>query len=278
MTNADEFLAAYDRRDVWPPTEAELVTRQFGLAEAARSARPWELGPVEAGLIAGGCFLAFARGKAGPGAAGDRGWAAAVTWPLPPTPSGAEKARKADSALKGSGPGLPRQAKDVAEQSVVAGTVAAAYKPGFLALREGPLLAEAVWSLRRRPDVLLVDATGQDHPRKAGLAVHLGVIVDVPTVGVTHRPLVASGDVPVLERGASSPLLIDGSVVAYWVCTRTSARPVVAHAGWRTSPTTAVALVLACSSEAARTPIPLVEARRAAREARAVAEGRVHSG
>jgi deoxyribonuclease V len=103
-------------------------------------------------------------------------------------------------------------------------------------------------------------------------------MLDVPTVGVTHRPLVATGNVPVLERGATSPLSIRGSVVAYWVCTRSSARPVVAHAGWRTSPATAAALVLACSTEAARTPIPLVEARRAAREARAVAEGRVQPG
>ena len=163
------------------------------------------------------------------------------------------------------------------EQSVVAGTVPSSYQPGFLALREGPLLAEAVCSLTRLPEVLLVDATGQDHPRKAGLALHLGAILDLPTVGVTHRPLLASGEAPVLERGATSPLSIDDSVVAYWVCTRSSARPVVAHAGWRTSPTTAAALVLACSSEAARTPIPLVEARRVVREARAVAEGRVHS-
>jgi deoxyribonuclease V len=262
--------------EAWPATEVELATTQVRLAEAARSAPPWELAPVAVGLIAGGCFLAFAGGEAGPGAAGDRGWAAAVTWMLAPAAPGG--ARQADTALKGSGPGLPRQAKDVAEQSVVAGSVAAAYKPGFLALREGPLLAEAVSSLRRPPDVLLVDATGQDHSRRAGLAVHLGVILDVPTVGVTHRPLVASGDVPVLARGARSPLSIGASVVAYWVCTRSSARPVVAHAGWRTSPTTAAAVVLACSSEAARTPIPLVEARRAAREARAVAEGRVHPG
>jgi deoxyribonuclease V len=103
-------------------------------------------------------------------------------------------------------------------------------------------------------------------------------VLDLPTVGVTHRPLLARGDVPALERGVRSPLSIDGSVVAYWVCTRSSARPVVAHAGWRTSPAMAAALVLACSSEAARTPIPLVEARRAAREARALAEGRVHPG
>ncbi len=247
---------------------------QDRLADAARSAPSWALAPVHPRLIAGACFLAFARGQAGPGAAGDKGWAGAIAWPVPP----AGRARKADSALKGSGPGLPRHASDVSEQSVVSGTVPAPYKPGLLALREGPLLEEAVRSLTRRPDVLLVDATGQDHPRKAGLASHLGARLDLPSVGVTHRPLLASGDLPVLERGATSPLSIDGSVVAYWVCTRSSARPVVAHAGWRTSPETAAGLVLACSSEAARTPVPLLEARRAAREARALAEGRVQTG
>ena len=264
--------------EAWPPGEAELAAAQVRLAGAARSAPPWELAPVDVGMIAGGCFLAFGRGPGGPGAAGDRGWAAAVSWPTPQVTPGEEKSRRADSALKGSGPGLPRLASDVAEQSVVAGTAPASYKPGFLALREGPLLAEAVCSLARLPEVLLVDATGHDHPRGAGLAVHLGAILNLPTVGVTHRPLLAYGERPMLERGSTSPLSIQGSVVAYWVCTRTSARPVVAHAGWRTSPETAAALVLACSSEAARTPIPLVEARRAAREARAVAEGRVNPG
>jgi deoxyribonuclease V len=251
---------------------------QIRLADAARSAPPWKLPPVEAGLIAGSCFLAFARGQAGPGAAGDRGWAAAVVWPVRPPGPEAGRARKADAALKGSGPGLPRQAGDVAEQSVVPGTVPASYRPGLLALREGPLLEEAVRSLTRLPDVLLVDATGRDHPRRAGLAVHLGARLDVPTVGVTHRPLLARGDLPALARGATSPLSIEGTVVACWVRTRSSARPVVAHAGWRTGPRTAAALVLACSSEAARTPIPLVEARRVAREARARAEGRVRPG
>jgi deoxyinosine 3'endonuclease (endonuclease V) len=191
------------------------------------------------------------RPKSGP----DTTQELAPPWPLPAVPSGPVGANRA-ARLRAPPP----------------------YRPGFLALREGPLLAEAVCSLTRLPDVLLVDATGEDHPRKAGLALHLGAILDLPTVGVTHRPLLATGEAPALERGAMSPLSIDESVVAYWVCTRSSARPVVAHGGWRTSPTMAAAVVLACSSEAARTPIPLVEARRVARQARAVAEGRVHSG
>lgn len=262
----------------WPATEADLVEAQDRLADAARTEPPWEPGTAGDGLVVGGCFLAFAMGEAGPGAPGDRGWAAAVAWPLTGTSQAIRPVRKADTALKGSGPRLPRRAGDVIDQSVVEGTVPAAYQPGLLALREGPLLEEAVRSLARPPDVLMVDATGQDHPRRAGLAVHLGAMLDLPTVGVTRRPLMASGELPPPKRGATSPLSMGALVVACWVCTRTSARPVVAHAGWRTTADTAASLVLACSSEAARTPIPLLEARRAAREERAVAEGRIKRG
>jgi deoxyribonuclease V len=259
----------------WPATEAELVTAQLRLAQASHAVPRWEPGASDGPPTAGGCFLAFARGEAGPGAPGDRAWAAAVTWPWPEGTSGTARGRSPDAALRGSGPALPRHALDIAEQSVVTATVQAAYQPGLLALREGPLLEAAVRSLVQPPGLLLVDATGQDHPRRAGLATHLGAVLGLPSVGVTHRPLLAHGPPPSLERGATAPLWLDGAVVAYWVCTRSSARPVVAHAGWRTSPETAAAVVLACSSEAARTPRPLAEARRVAREARAVAEGRV---
>jgi deoxyribonuclease V len=178
--------------------------------------------------------------------------------------------------------------------------------PGLLALREGPALAAAVAALRTRPDVLLVDASGADHPRRAGLTVHLGWALDLPTVGVTNRPIraVAGPDQlggegrppgwqpdrpagssgartmgtggPVVEtaglvRGWSAPLYLGGDVFAAWLCTRTAARPVVAHAGWRTDVETAVAVALAASTEGARAPVPLQEARRVAREARDLA-------
>jgi deoxyribonuclease V len=151
--------------------------------------------------------------------------------------------------------------------------VGASYEPGLLALREGPLLGSAVGALRPAPDVLLVDATGLDHPRRAGMAVHLGAVTGLPTVGVTHRPLVAAGEMPPApwRRGATSPLLLGGHVVGRWVCTRTGVRPVVAHAGWRTDPDTAAEVVLLASTQGARTPVPLQEARRVAREARALA-------
>jgi deoxyribonuclease V len=166
----------------------------------------------------------------------------------------------------------PRRARDVVAQSIVEGPTPAAYEPGYLALREGPLLAAAVDALAVQPDVLFVDATGLDHPRRAGLAVHIGAVCAVPTIGVTHRSLVAVGRMPALERGMTSPMTLVDEVVAMWVCTRTGARPVVAHAAWRTSAVTAAELVLRASSESSRTPVPLQEARRVAREARALSE------
>jgi deoxyribonuclease V len=156
----------------------------------------------------------------------------------------------------------------VVAQTIVDGRVPAAYAPGLLALREGPILAAAVAALDPVPDVVLVDATGTDHPRRAGLALHLGRATGLPTVGVTRSPLVASGPEPPLMRGGLSPVRIGERIVAYWVCTRTDARPVLAHAAWRTSPETAATAVLLASTEAARTPVPLQEARRVAREAR----------
>jgi deoxyribonuclease V len=251
-----------------------LIAVQRRVAEEAAGAlagAPWALPPDP---LIGGCFVAFARGEAGPGQAGDRAWAAAVGWRPGTVARRRDGApyRRIDQTLVGSHRHhTPRQAADVVVQEVVGDRVPAAYRPGLLALREGPILAAAVARLDPTPDVLLVDATGRDHPRRAGLALHLGAVTGLPPVGVTRRPLAARGDPPARRRGASSPVTLDGDVVGYWVCTRTGAAPVLAHAGWRTDPATAAAVVLAASTEGARAPVPLQEARRAAREARDLA-------
>lgn len=187
-----------------------------------------------------GVFACFGRGGSGPGAAGDIGWAAAATL---------ESGRCIDAAK-------------------VRGMAGGPYRPGLLAIREGNLLAIAVLQLAQPFDVLLVNATGRDHPRRAGLALHLGALLDVPTVGVTHRPLVAQGQWPEdPHRGARAPLMIDDELVGFWVRTRTSCRPLAIHAAWRTDPDTACRLVVE-EARRARTPEPLREARRLARSAR----------
>jgi len=256
----------------WPASDQELVELQYRLAPAAAAAlvsEPWSP-PTSGEPLVGGCFVAYARGEAGPGRPGDRAWAAAVTWRAGALAD--DRPRRVDRHLRGTPVGgLPRRADDVLAQAVAAQRVPSSYVPGLLARREGPVLAAAVAALDARPEVLLVDASGLDHPRQAGLAIHLGAVIGIPTVGVTRRPLVASGDPPELRRGATAPLRVDGRCVGYWVCTRTGARALVAHAGWQTSPETAARTVLAASTPAATTPVPLQEARRVAREARSLA-------
>jgi deoxyribonuclease V len=83
-----------------------------------------------------------------------------------------------------------------ADAALIGGSPGAPFAPGLLARREGSPLEAAVRALRQPPDVLLVDATGRDHPPGAGLALQPGAVLDVPTVGVTHRPLWAPADGP----------------------------------------------------------------------------------
>jgi deoxyribonuclease V len=214
----------------WPSSAAELEAAQRELASAGPP--PWQ---PTARTRTGGCFVCFERGDSGPGRTGDRAWAAAAN----------------------SG-----------KIFVVAGAADAPYEAGLLALREGPLLEAAVRGLAERPDVLLVNATGRDHPRRAGLALHIGSVLDLPTVGLTHRALLATGDWPPDLTGARAPLLLDRATVGFWLRTKRGTRPLAVHAAWRTDPETAAEVVLAATG-GARTPDPLRRARRAARIARA---------
>ncbi len=229
----------------WPGTAEELVRAQAALGR--RAVAPWR---PEGTLRIGGCFACFARGGSSPGATGDPGWAGgAVT-----------RGRRLLAAV------------------AIAGPAAGPYVPALLALREGRLLEAATRALPVAPDVLLVNATGRDHPRRAGLAVQLGAVLGIPTVGVTNRPLAAEGDWPPDEPGATAPLLLDGELVGCWVRTRAGVRPVAVHAAWRTDATTAVEVVRAATRRA-RTPEPLRRARKAARSARARAHTRAsHAG
>jgi deoxyribonuclease V len=220
---------------MWPNEPADLAALQQALAR--ETPEPWT--PPSNCLVAG-CWICFPRGLTGPGDAGDPAWAAAVVM----------------------------TGRRVVGRSVLVGRAAAPYVPGTLALRLGPLLEELVRRLARTPDVVLLDATGRDHPRRAGLALHLGATLDVPTVGVTHRPLLATGDWPSDERGATSPLIIGTEQVAAWIRSRQGTRPLVVHPGWRVDVEAAVEVVRA-SLAGHRTPEPLRIARQAARRARA---------
>lgn len=218
----------------WPEDAGSLRVEQARLG-AVREA-VWAAG---ADPVVGGVWACFPRGAGGPGAEGDPAWAASVT-------------------VRGG---------SVVGRAVLPGRTGSSYVPGLMALRIGSLLEEAVRALPRPPAVLLLDATGRDHPRRAGLARHLGAVLGLPTVGVTHRPLLAGGDWPADVRGATGPLLIGDEVVGCWLRTRPGTRPLAVHPGWRTDLETAVELVL-CTTGRQRTPEPLRRARELARLAR----------
>jgi deoxyribonuclease V len=224
----------------WPTTADELVQLQHALGEMTPEhwqppTTPWRIGA---------CFVCFEPVQ-GAGAAGDRGFAGAA---------------------------VTHRRRLLAGVSV-SGAAGGPYLPALLALREGLLLEQAMRALPIAPEVLVVNATGRDHPRRAGLALHLGAVLGLPTVGVTTRPLLAEGSWPPDQRGATAALRLGGEVVGCWIRTRVGAKPVAVHAAWQTDVQAAVQVVLAATRRA-RTPEPLRRARTLARTRRARAGGR----
>ncbi|MBI3894388.1 MAG: endonuclease V [Acidobacteria bacterium] len=120
------------------------------------------------------------------------------------------------------------------------------YVPGLLAFREIPLLLKAFAKLRRRPDLILADAHGWAHPRRAGMACHLGIALDIPTIGCAKSVLIGNYEMPAPARGSASPLLDGKEKIGVALRTRTGVRPVFVSIGHRISLRTAARLVLAC--------------------------------
>jgi deoxyribonuclease V len=125
------------------------------------------------------------------------------------------------------------------------GAVKVPYVPGFLSYREGPAVLRALARVRRRPDVLLCDGQGLAHPRRLGLACHLGVALDLPTVGVGKSRLVGRHREPGLRRGSRTRLVDRGEVVGAVVRTRDGVRPLYISPGHRVDLDSCVSLVLA---------------------------------
>ncbi len=161
-----------------------------------------------------------------------------------------------------SWPGL-----EVVEERVLELTVSFPYVPGYLSFREVPLLVAVLSRLSRIPDLIFVDGQGRAHPRRCGLAVHLGVELGLPTVGCAKKPLVGDFEPPGPEAGARSPILLEGEVVGYVVRTRAGVKPVYVSPGHGLSPEEAADLVLA-ACRGYRLPEPVRRAHLCATRAR----------
>lgn len=123
------------------------------------------------------------------------------------------------------------------------------YIPGLLSFREMPAVLSAFARLAVRPDVLLCDAHGVAHPREFGLASHLGVVLDLPTIGCAKSRLFGTHGAPAEAKGNSAPLTHprDGSVLGAVVRTRTGVRPVYVSIGHLVDLPFAVRIVLRCA-------------------------------
>lgn len=105
------------------------------------------------------------------------------------------------------------------------------YIPGLLSFREAPAMLAALASLSRRPDLLFVDGQGIAHPRRLGLASHIGVLADRPTIGVAKSRLIGRFEEPSAEKGASAPLTDGEEVIGAVLRTRRGVRPVFVSIG-----------------------------------------------
>jgi len=120
------------------------------------------------------------------------------------------------------------------------------YIPGLLSFREGAVIISALRQLQHTPDVFIVDGQGIAHPRHIGIAAHIGLWIDVPTVGCGKTRLTGTHEPVPPEKGAWSPLLHHGGVIGAALRTRANVKPVFISVGNRATLSTALELVMRC--------------------------------
>jgi deoxyribonuclease V len=150
------------------------------------------------------------------------------------------------------------------ESSIHEGRCTFPYVPGLLSFREIPPILEAWKKLKDRPDLMLCDGQGIAHPRGLGLASHLGLVLDIPTIGCAKSPLFGAFSEPGPRRGDRTPIRdASGKIIGTVVRTRDFTKPLYVSIGHLISLRKAVAIVLACTPRF-RNPEPARAAHRIA--------------
>jgi deoxyribonuclease V len=120
------------------------------------------------------------------------------------------------------------------------------YIPGLLSFREVPSLLACFRDLKTNPDMLLCDGHGVAHPRRFGLACHLGLLLDIPAIGVAKSCLIGEHGEVSQKRGAWQPLIDEGQVVGAAVRSRIKTKPIYVSPGHRVALETAIEIVMRC--------------------------------
>lgn len=135
---------------------------------------------------------------------------------------------------------------EVVEQVTATRELAFPYVPGLLSFREVPVALDALARLRATPDLLLCDGQGYAHPRRFGLACHLGLVTGLASVGCAKTRLLGAYTEPGPESGDRTPLLANGEVVGMALRTRPRTRPLFISTGYRVTLEQAVEVTLRC--------------------------------
>ena len=133
------------------------------------------------------------------------------------------------------------------------------YVPGLLSFRESPVLLAAFARLRTEPDLILIDGHGRAHPRRFGIACHIGILFDKPTIGCAKSRLVGEHQEPGKKAGSTTPLMLEGERIGVVLRTRDDVKPIYVTTGHRVSLDSAVGLVKQCV-DGFRIPRPTREA------------------
>ncbi|MDJ0579823.1 deoxyribonuclease V [Crocosphaera sp.] len=120
------------------------------------------------------------------------------------------------------------------------------YIPGFLSFREIPALLKAIEKLDIMPDIILCDGQGIAHPRRFGIASHLGVLLDLPTIGVAKSLFIGKHEEVPLEKGSWQPLIDKGEIIGAVLRSRTNVKPIYISIGHKISLPTALNYVIDC--------------------------------
>lgn len=121
------------------------------------------------------------------------------------------------------------------------------YVPGFLSFREIPAVLDALEKIKTTPDIILCDGQGIAHPRRLGIASHLGLLIDMPTIGVAKSRLLGKHEELAETKGSTQPLIYEGETVGAVLRSRTAVKPLYISSGHRISLPTAIDYVLRCT-------------------------------
>ena len=135
---------------------------------------------------------------------------------------------------------------ELLETAIARRPTAFPYIPGLLSFRELPAVLAALEQLREPPDLLLCDGQGIAHPRRFGIASHLGLLVDIPAIGVAKTRLCGTHEEPPNQRGAWTPLWGQGEIIGAVLRSRIGVRPLYISPGHRVGLETAIAYVMGC--------------------------------